>query len=716
MAVKILITLEGAEQINSAIEGIKTRGEEMMASLNSLGAGGKSPFGDVSMQLQAASENASKGIDSATAATHGFTEALRVVIPSLRLAGVEVGNFSGFARLATTGATGLAVAITGAVIVALANFEEHLATVQTRLSGLFGSREKGSQAFSALQKSADDLKTSVGGIAPIFEAATTALQRFAQQSQGFKFVALKGADLPAGIAGNIKATTDAITALIKIIRVGGQDEATAEKSAKTFFDTMKNGGKLTADALKQMDPGAVSLIAEAMGRGSITAEQFITEVSLAPIPINKLLEALTRFGPKAQEAFDANAVKSFKDELNSLLNDLGKEFRDLTGIAFSDFVIGEIKAVADGIKTSIEEFKRIRDSIIGFFRKTEVGGADARAAAVAEQNKLKGLQPFKLSDIFGITEAEKNVTDLGDKTKDAATIGAKAWDNVSNSVKKLADDAITAGNQMLQQWQKIQQQTQENKNKWVSPTGTISGPTSPSATMLTPTAPAQTTQTLVAPLQEADNQIRTIWLDLTQWIADSLGEVDLSSLTNALVTPFTAAVPLIRDELLKVENMILEIMREAAAAAGAIQQLNQGGRPGGGGGGFSFREVATGGLIRGPGTPTSDSILAWLSNMEFVQPARAVSYYGLEFMEAIRQLRFPKQVLATGGLAPIAVRIPNFASGGSVTTSAANRSLTIVLDGQRFGLNGPADVVDQLERKAAMSGIASIGRPPGWVR
>jgi hypothetical protein len=62
----------------------------------------------------------------------------------------------------------------------------------------------------------------------------------------------------------------------------------------------------------------------------------------------------------------------------------------------------------------------------------------------------------------------------------------------------------------------------------------------------------------------------------------------------------------------------------------------------------------TGGPIVGPGTATSDSILARLSNGEFVQPAAAVDYYGQDFMEAIRRRRIPREVL------------PGFARGGLV--------------------------------------------------
>ncbi len=57
--------------------------------------------------------------------------------------------------------------------------------------------------------------------------------------------------------------------------------------------------------------------------------------------------------------------------------------------------------------------------------------------------------------------------------------------------------------------------------------------------------------------------------------------------------------------------------------------------------------LATGGPVRGPGTGTSDSVLMWGSNGEYMQPTAAVDYYGLDFMEKIRRRELPRH--ATGG-------------------------------------------------------------------
>lgn len=62
---------------------------------------------------------------------------------------------------------------------------------------------------------------------------------------------------------------------------------------------------------------------------------------------------------------------------------------------------------------------------------------------------------------------------------------------------------------------------------------------------------------------------------------------------------------------------------------------------------------AAGGPIVGPGTKTSDSVLLWGSDGEFMQRAAAVDYYGEDAMHAINQKKIPRELLhgyAHGGL------------------------------------------------------------------
>lgn len=81
---------------------------------------------------------------------------------------------------------------------------------------------------------------------------------------------------------------------------------------------------------------------------------------------------------------------------------------------------------------------------------------------------------------------------------------------------------------------------------------------------------------------------------------------------------------------------------------GGLFGLRHGGQvPGYAGGGSMKVGGRAQGLIQGPGGKTQDNILLWGSRDEFMQPADAVDHYGLDFMEAIRTLRFPK--FAKGG-------------------------------------------------------------------
>lgn len=96
------------------------------------------------------------------------------------------------------------------------------------------------------------------------------------------------------------------------------------------------------------------------------------------------------------------------------------------------------------------------------------------------------------------------------------------------------------------------------------------------------------------------------------------------------------------------------------------------------GGGQARRRYT--GLLNGPGTPTSDSIPAWLSTREFVQNAAAVDYYGPDLMYALNARSIPKDLFEALG----------FAAGGSAGTkgngvSAPSSALTQMLAKLQIG-------------------------------
>lgn len=89
------------------------------------------------------------------------------------------------------------------------------------------------------------------------------------------------------------------------------------------------------------------------------------------------------------------------------------------------------------------------------------------------------------------------------------------------------------------------------------------------------------------------------------------------------------------------------------------------------------KEFASGGMVYGPGTDTSDSITANLSNNEFVVQAKAVKHWGSDFMYAINNMQLPG--FSLGGL--VRSMTPSFtpvyqtafAGGGLVTPPKENQ-------------------------------------------
>ena len=90
---------------------------------------------------------------------------------------------------------------------------------------------------------------------------------------------------------------------------------------------------------------------------------------------------------------------------------------------------------------------------------------------------------------------------------------------------------------------------------------------------------------------------------------------------------------------------------------------------------------ARGGKISGPGTATSDSILSWLSNGEYVIDAWTTRFFGSGFFKTLQQM-------ARGGFGKSTVGklgFPAFAGGGPVTTGLQSSDMLAQLAGAAVG-------------------------------
>jgi len=118
------------------------------------------------------------------------------------------------------------------------------------------------------------------------------------------------------------------------------------------------------------------------------------------------------------------------------------------------------------------------------------------------------------------------------------------------------------------------------------------------------------------------------------------------------------------------------------------------------------------GSIHGPGTGTSDSILARLSNGEFVMKDAAVRNYGVNFMHALNDMQIPAPKYELGGMVPLS-SIPRFAAGGGIEHQSI---LNLHIGDQEFrGLKAPEAVARQLKTFAIDQQTTSTGRKPSWT-
>lgn len=196
-----------------------------------------------------------------------------------------------------------------------------------------------------------------------------------------------------------------------------------------------------------------------------------------------------------------------------------------------------------------------------------------------------------------------------------------------------------------------------------------------------------------------------------------------NGVASAAKSAFDTAKQLVSDllsfvtsQVQPVLNFLGSIINRAQQAAAALSEATNTG--GAGAPGF-----AHGGVVRGPGTSTSDSILARLSRGEFVVRAAAVDKYGVSLLNAINGMRLPLRSLrgfASGGLvsalqSTLPGPLPRFADGGLVDGGGGGRPVVLNIEGQSFNLRTQdEDTAERLVRHATSRRVRSAGRRPGY--
>jgi hypothetical protein len=580
----------------------------------------------------------------------------------------------------------------GTIVVGLGTLEEKSARARGELDDLFKSPTKGGQAFDALTAGAKEFGTSVASLTPGLVAFQTALANVDKTAQGF--VALKAEDLPGGGTGNVKDLTEAYNNFLKILRAGRLTQDEAQKSAAAFFDTLKNGGPITKAALQSLPVGTIRLLQEAMGAAGLSSRAFFELIDSGALTVDKFKAGLANFGPEAQKAFDTKAIKTMGDEIGKLFKSLGDGFGQLTGKPFSDFVVGELSRIGQGIKDTITEGEKLIALLKSIDAATELPGLGKAVTAIRgapgagvttgptlEQAGLAGTAFLPTPEQAGKAGAEaaaafnegflkkgfvfppKLAQDAGSDI--AANLGKGFVDNkfFQTDIPKAMTDATQEG---VKEAAKI-----DLSNVF---------PTEDQAALV-----EQFKETGANAGKGFNEGVTQEQLNVDAWLGNIGSEI------SSLAQSWFASV-------------------QAAFANPVKVNFDTGGF----GGQAEGAPFAGGGLARGPGSSTSDSILAWLSDHEFVVRAQAVKHYGTGLFAALNAMALPKDFMshfAMGGLARAGGN--RFAAGGQVS---AGNPFTLVIDRHSFNMTAGSDTITALKRYAVASQISSTGRKPRFVR
>lgn len=222
---------------------------------------------------------------------------------------------------------------------------------------------------------------------------------------------------------------------------------------------------------------------------------------------------------------------------------------------------------------------------------------------------------------------------------------------------------------------------------------------------------------IVADVSATVQRVQQNWNDFVAWISAIPGRIaqffvdGWESVKTAAKSAMDAIVQYALDAIPGLQRLIDLIKAGAAAwrrysAAAAEAGAND-----------NIEGRARGGPINGPGTSTSDSILARLSRGEYVVRAAAVAKYGRHLLDQINSMNF--RGFASGGLVDaFSPSIPRFATGGATSDVANGNSKRPVIfqfpDGSEFAGEMEVNTADRLGRYANKRRTSSSGRKPTY--
>ncbi len=276
----------------------------------------------------AAAATATAGIRAASTATKEFREGIHILNPVLNELGGSIGGLGHFASAARAGLIGLAVAITGSLVVGLEKAGDAVDLVQRRLTTLFGSSS--GRVFDALTKGAEEANISLQTLLPSIQALQNATQLGSKGFQTITTLPGGGVELTRGLGNAVeqaKKFEDVATTLNHALQVEGATATDAAKDVNALTKSMSAYNSATGDAtgltkemylgLKSTAPALAKLLDDAFG------PTLFEKLQKGPIALQNVLNHITAMKPRIdwQLAQAPRTVAQSWDDLKTAAED-----------------------------------------------------------------------------------------------------------------------------------------------------------------------------------------------------------------------------------------------------------------------------------------------------------------------------------------------------------------------------------------------------------
>lgn len=303
--------------------------------------------------------------------------------------------------------------------------------------------------------------------------------------------------------------------------------------------------------------------------------------------------------------------------------------------------LAEQKASADGLRQAVQALNNVNRQALGGMIGFEAAIDAASAAAQKNAGSLRvvnGQLDVNSPKAQAAASALNDLAAKADEAAGAARENGSSWSTVNGIYERGRQKLIQSATQMgltTGQAKKLADQILKTPDKTAFLKGDLGDLKRKLADAKTRLANAPSSKTA---------KIKGEIEDLKRKIADAQARID--GVHGKTV-------------ILNVEGRANQTAKNLAGfAAGGLVRLAAGGL---------VQGFPGGGPVRGPGTGTSDSILAAVSNGEYVIPARRVRQYGLGLFEAIRAGKLPSRAAEAPSVSSLGVGSTRPASVVNVT-------------------------------------------------